>query len=123
MRKAEFVLVAVVLCAIATTACDQVNAARTIAQGAVETRTVTGSVVCLVCYSRNKANAGADHDSGRHDAFLRDRRSEDERLRDAVEHGAEEDCVCTAGELLICRHALSPFSTTTTYRPVAAVEH
>ena len=65
MRKAEFVLVAAVLCAIATTACDRLNAARTIAQGGVGTRTVTGRVVCLVCYSRNKANTGADHDSGR----------------------------------------------------------
>ncbi len=66
MKKAEFVLMAAVLASTATTACNQVNAARTAApQGAVGTRTVTGRVVCLVCYSRNKANTGADHDSGR----------------------------------------------------------
>jgi hypothetical protein len=35
------------------------------AQGATQTRTVTGQVVCLVCYHRNDANTGADHDSGR----------------------------------------------------------
>lgn len=65
VRTAAFVLVTAVLSAMATTACDRVNAARTIAQGAVGTRTVTGRVVCLVCYSRNKANTGTDHDSGR----------------------------------------------------------
>lgn len=35
------------------------------AQGATQPRTVTGQVVCLVCYHRNHANTGADHDSGR----------------------------------------------------------
>ena len=65
MRNARFVWVTAVLAAIATMACDQVTAVRTLAQGATGTRTVTGRVVCLVCYSRNKANAGADHDSGR----------------------------------------------------------
>jgi hypothetical protein len=29
------------------------------------TRTIAGQVVCLVCYARNKANTGADHDDGR----------------------------------------------------------
>lgn len=28
-------------------------------------RTVAGQVVCLVCYARNNANTGHDHDSGR----------------------------------------------------------
>jgi len=35
------------------------------AQTAIQARTVTGQVVCLVCYHRNKANIGADHDDGR----------------------------------------------------------
>jgi hypothetical protein len=61
----KFVLVMAALAATATSACDRVTAARTMAQGASGTRTVTGHVVCLVCYSRNKANTGADHDSGR----------------------------------------------------------
>jgi hypothetical protein len=59
------VLLVAVMAAIATTACDRVTAARTLAQATTGARTVTGQVVCLVCYSRNKANAGADHDSGR----------------------------------------------------------
>jgi hypothetical protein len=29
-----------------------------------QTNTVEGRVVCLVCYSRNKANTGHDHDEG-----------------------------------------------------------
>ena len=65
MRSVGFVLMTAVLAAIATTACDRVTAVRTLAQSATGTRTVTGRVVCLVCYSRNKANTGADHDSGR----------------------------------------------------------
>ena len=65
MRSVGFVLMTAVLAAIATAACDQVTAVRTLAQGAAGTRTVTGRVVCLVCYSRNKANTGANHDSGR----------------------------------------------------------
>jgi hypothetical protein len=60
------VLLMAVMATIATTACDRVvTAARTMAQGNVGTRTVTGRVVCLVCYARNQANTGADHDSGR----------------------------------------------------------
>jgi hypothetical protein len=35
------------------------------AQALSGTRTVTGQVVCLVCYARNHANTGVDHDSGR----------------------------------------------------------
>jgi hypothetical protein len=50
---------------VATTACDRVTAARTMTQGTAGTRTVTGQVVCLVCYARNNANTGVDHDSGR----------------------------------------------------------
>jgi hypothetical protein len=65
MRTAEFVLVIAVLAAIATAACDRITSARAMAQGATGARTVTGEVVCLVCYARNKANTGADHDSGR----------------------------------------------------------
>ena len=42
-----------------------VGGTRAHAQGATARRTVTGQVVCLVCYARNKANIGADHDSGR----------------------------------------------------------
>jgi hypothetical protein len=30
-----------------------------------QAETVTGRVVCLVCYTRNKANTGHDHDDGR----------------------------------------------------------
>jgi hypothetical protein len=29
-----------------------------------QTETLTGRVVCLVCYARNKANTGHDHDEG-----------------------------------------------------------
>ena len=29
-----------------------------------QTQTVSGRVVCLVCYARNKANTGHDHDEG-----------------------------------------------------------
>jgi len=35
------------------------------AQTPAQTRTITGQVVCLVCYARNHANTGADHDDGR----------------------------------------------------------
>jgi hypothetical protein len=37
----------------------------TSAQGKTETITVTGKVVDLVCYARNKANIDVDHDDGR----------------------------------------------------------
>jgi hypothetical protein len=56
-------LASLVVILSAATAC--VGGARANAQAAAETRTVTGQVVCLVCYARNKANIGADHDSGR----------------------------------------------------------
>jgi hypothetical protein len=58
----RYVVSLVVILSVAT-AC--VDGTRTHAQGAAETRTVTGQVVCLVCYARNKTNIGADHDSGR----------------------------------------------------------
>jgi hypothetical protein len=51
--------------ALATTGCDHATRATAMAQRTAGTRTVTGRVVCLVCYARNKANTGADHDSGR----------------------------------------------------------
>ena len=35
------------------------------AQTPAQSRTITGQVVCLVCYARNHANTGADHDDGR----------------------------------------------------------
>jgi hypothetical protein len=39
--------------------------AAALAQTPAQTRTITGQVVCLVCYARNHANTGADHDDGR----------------------------------------------------------
>ena len=54
---------ALILILSAATAC--VDGSRAHAQGTAERRTVTGQVVCLVCYARNKTNIGADHDSGR----------------------------------------------------------
>jgi hypothetical protein len=65
VKKAEFVLVMGVIAALATTACQNATPVTAIAQDARGSRTVTGQVVCLVCYARNKANTGADHDSGR----------------------------------------------------------
>ena len=35
------------------------------APAGAQAETVTGRVVCLVCYTRNKANTGHDHDDGR----------------------------------------------------------
>jgi hypothetical protein len=54
---------ALVLILSAAPAC--VDGARAHAQAAAGTRTITGQVVCLVCYARNNANIGADHDSGK----------------------------------------------------------
>jgi hypothetical protein len=51
-------LLAVVLAGVSLVAC-----AGTSAQG--KTETVTGKVVDLVCYARNKANMDMDHDAGR----------------------------------------------------------
>jgi hypothetical protein len=52
--------------AIATTSwgCSGADASAS-AQSATGARTVTGQVVCLVCYARNNKNTGVDHDSGR----------------------------------------------------------
>jgi hypothetical protein len=54
------------LCVLAsmTWGCGEADAVSG-AQTASGTRTVTGQVVCLVCYARNNANTGVDHDSGR----------------------------------------------------------
>jgi len=53
------------LCVLAsmTWGCGEADAVSG-AQTAGGTRTVTGQVVCLVCYARNNANTGVDHDSG-----------------------------------------------------------
>jgi hypothetical protein len=51
-------LLAVFLAAVCIAGCS-----RTSAQG--KTETVTGKVVDLVCYARNKANTEMDHDAGR----------------------------------------------------------
>jgi hypothetical protein len=51
-------LMTVFLASVCLTGC-----ARTSAQG--KTETVTGKVVDLVCYARNKANTELDHDAGR----------------------------------------------------------
>jgi hypothetical protein len=45
-------------------ACDRVRA-DALSQATGQTRTISGQVVCLVCYARSKANTGADHDDGR----------------------------------------------------------
>lgn len=56
-------------CAIAVSctavACRDRVSADVVSQAPAQTRTVTGQLVCLVCYARNKANTGADHDDGR----------------------------------------------------------
>ena len=51
-------LLAIVLAGVCLAGCT-----RTSAQG--KTETVTGKVVDLVCYARNKANTELDHDAGR----------------------------------------------------------
>ena len=63
MRKVVAGLVGGLL-AVATSGCTGADANAN-AQTATGTRTVTGQVVCLVCYARNNANTGSDHDSGR----------------------------------------------------------
>jgi hypothetical protein len=66
MRKSGAVLIGGLLIVLAAFAGGGVGSrAEAGAQGAANLRTVTGQVVCLVCYARNKANTGADHDSGR----------------------------------------------------------
>src|SRR5262245_9074739 len=49
----------------ALSACSGASSDSVVAQTMTGTRTVTGQVVCLVCYARNNANTGSDHDSGR----------------------------------------------------------
>lgn len=48
-----------------TAACGDRAGAAALSQGSSRPRSVTGRVVCLVCYARNHANTGADHDDGR----------------------------------------------------------
>jgi len=48
-----------------TAACSGHARAEATSQTAKGAQTITGQVVCLVCYARNQANTGADHDSGR----------------------------------------------------------
>ena len=50
---------------LTTAACGDGARTEIASQTAGGTRTITGQVVCLVCYARNQANTGADHDSGR----------------------------------------------------------
>lgn len=64
-KTTELVLIAAIFVAVAGAACNRGAAANGVAQGTTGKRTVTGKVVCLVCYARNKANSGADHDTGR----------------------------------------------------------
>lgn len=53
------------MAATAMSACHSTTSEAAGTQALTGTRTVTGQVVCLVCYARNHANTGADHDSGR----------------------------------------------------------
>ena len=64
MRKVVAGLIGGLFVAVTTLGCSDADANAT-AQTASGTRTVTGQVVCLVCYARNNANTGSDHDSGR----------------------------------------------------------
>ena len=64
MRKVVAGLVGGVFVAVMALGCTNADATAT-AQTASGTQTVTGQVVCLVCYARNNANTGSDHDSGR----------------------------------------------------------
>src|SRR5262245_63907904 len=63
MRKVVVGLLSGVFVGVTTWGCSQADATTT--QTPAGTRTVTGQVVCLVCYARNNANTGSDHDSGR----------------------------------------------------------
>jgi hypothetical protein len=67
MRKAGAGVIAGIFVAVTAWGCADAdaNATGAGAQAATGTRTVTGQVVCLVCYARNNANVGSDHDSGR----------------------------------------------------------
>jgi hypothetical protein len=66
MRKVVGGLVGGLFVAVTTWGCSKADAdANATTQAVTGTRTVTGQVVCLVCYARNNANTGSDHDSGR----------------------------------------------------------
>jgi hypothetical protein len=66
MRKSAGLLVAgLAFVASVTSGCTDTDPESVVAQTTTGTRTVTGHVVCLVCYARNNANTGVDHDSGR----------------------------------------------------------
>ncbi len=62
MRKAVAGLVGGLFVAMTSWGCAGADADAG-AQAATGTRTVTGQVVCLVCYARNHANTGSDHES------------------------------------------------------------
>lgn len=66
MRTAVAGLMSGLFVAVTTWGCGGADGTTTAqAQAAAGPRTVTGQVVCLVCYARNNANTGSDHDSGR----------------------------------------------------------
>jgi hypothetical protein len=48
------------ICVLTSVSCGRTTTTRS----AQATGTVTGRVVCLVCYTRNKTNTGHDHDEG-----------------------------------------------------------
>jgi hypothetical protein len=64
MRKAVAGLISGLFVATMSSGCRGADASVS-DQSATGTRTVTGQVVCLVCYPRNNANIGSDHDTGR----------------------------------------------------------
>ena len=65
MRKAVAGLIGGIVVVMTTWGCADDRDANASGQAATGSRTVTGQVVCLVCYARNNANTGVDHDSGR----------------------------------------------------------
>lgn len=66
MRRTMTQLIAAVAVLAAIGAgCSRADANAEQAAAATGPKTVTGKVVCLVCYARNHANTGHDHDSGR----------------------------------------------------------
>jgi hypothetical protein len=64
MRALTGTIAGLSLLAVLLPGCSRAGATAS-EQQAGGTRTVTGTVVCLVCYARNNANTGHDHDSGR----------------------------------------------------------
>jgi hypothetical protein len=66
MKKTRPVLAACLLALSWTTiACGDRAPTDAASRAATPTRTITGQLVCLVCYARDHRNTGADHDSGR----------------------------------------------------------